>query len=102
MSDLTLSVEVAYARSDKQWLIPLSVPVGTTAIEAVQRCGVLTQCPEIDLNTQKIGLFERLCSHDTLLRDGDRVVIYRDLTADPKVVRRERAALTKRKPRGRA
>ena len=102
MSDAVVSVEIAYARPEKQWLIALDVPTGTTAIEALHLSGILAQCPELDPAALKIGLFERACASDTVLRAGDRVVIYRGLIADPKVVRRERAALTKRKPRGRA
>jgi len=102
MSADTFRVEVAYARPDQQWLVPLDVPAGTTAIEAIRRSGLLALCPEIDLDTQKIGIFERACPPDTLLRANDRVVIYRSLIADPKEVRRQRANLTRRKPRGRA
>jgi len=87
-----IPVEVAYALPDRQALLPLMVPAGTTAMEAVQRCGILDLFPEINLQENRIGVFGRLCAGDRVLEAGDRVEIYRPLVADPKEVRRRLAA----------
>ncbi len=95
-----LSVEVAYALPDEQHIFSLEVPVGTTAEQAVQQSGVLERFPDIDLAKQKIGIFGKLNKLDYVLRAGDRVEIYRPLIADPKEVRKQRAAQGKRMKKG--
>jgi uncharacterized protein len=85
-------VEVAYALPQKQVIIPVKVAEGITAEEAIRASGVLQQFPEIDLNVNKIGIFGKLTKLDTALRNLDRVEIYRPLIADPKEVRKQRAA----------
>lgn len=72
--------------------MPLKVAAGTTAEEAVRASGILQKFPEIDLAQSHLGIFGRLSRNDTPLRDRDRVEIYRPLIADPKEVRRQRAA----------
>lgn len=85
-------VEVAYALPQQQLIIQLKLPEGTTAEQAVQRSGILQKFPEIDLAQNKLGIFGKLVKSDTALRERDRVEIYRALIADPKEVRRQRAA----------
>ena len=87
-----MRVEVAYALPDRQRLIELDVDQPTTVRQAVEQSGILQQFPEIDLDSQQVGIFSQLASLDDLLSDGDRVEIYRPLIADPKTMRRERAA----------
>jgi len=88
----TIPVEVAYGRPDEQALVSLDVPVGASVREAIQRSGLLEHFPEIDLEQAKVGIFGRISTLDTPLRERDRVEIYRPLIADPKEVRRRRAA----------
>ena len=88
----SFSVEVAYALPERQSIIALVVEPGTTLEQAVVASGILAQYPEIDLATAKTGIFGRLAKRDQPLRAGDRVEIYRPLIADPKEVRRQRAA----------
>jgi hypothetical protein len=85
-------VEVAYALPQQQVIIPVKVSEGTTAEQAVQASGILKKFPEIDLAQNKLGIFGKLAKNDTVLRERDRVEIYRPLIADPKEVRRQRAA----------
>ncbi|HEU0188787.1 MAG TPA: RnfH family protein [Gallionella sp.] len=85
-----ISIEVVYALPHEQTLFKLSVTEGTTAAEAIELCGVLGKHPEIDLNTNKLGIFGKLTKADNVLRDRDRIEIYRPLIADPKEVRRKR------------
>lgn len=87
----TIPVEVAYAKLDAQVIIPLNVQPGTTLLEAIRLSGVLKQFPEIDLDKNKFGIFSKASPADTVLREKDRVEIYRPLIADPKESRRKRA-----------
>lgn len=87
-----IMVEVAYALPSRQLIIPVKVARGTTAEQAVLASGILGKFPEIDLAQNKIGIFGKLTGADTVLRHLDRVEIYRPLIADPKEVRRQRAA----------
>lgn len=86
-----LQVEVAYALPDQQVILTLSVPSGTNVEETIKRSGILERFPEIDLSQNKVGVFSKLTKLDALLRNKDRVEIYRPLIADPKEVRRKRA-----------
>ena len=90
-------VEVAYALPDKQSLISLEVEEGTTIKEAIEASGVLDTYNQIDLTRDKVGIFSKFATLDTVLREKDRVEIYRPLIADPKMVRKERAAKGKAK-----
>ena len=90
-----LTVEVVYALPTKQPLVTLSLPSGSTLRQAVEASGLLQKYPEIDLARNKIGVFAKLSKPDALLQDRDRVEIYRPLIADPKEVRRQRAAAGK-------
>jgi hypothetical protein len=95
-----IKVEVAYARPDVQSIIALDVEEGITAETAIQRSGILEKFPEIDFEGCKMGVFGKAVKRDLVLRDGDRVEIYRPLIADPKEVRRRRAAEGKKMKKG--
>jgi len=95
-----INVEVAYALPDIQVIIPLEVSQGTTIEQAIKQSGVLTTFPEIDLTTNKVGIFSKLGKLDQELREKDRVEIYRKLIADPKEVRKKRAAEGKKMKKG--
>ncbi len=84
-------VEVCYALSNASFLVQLEVDAGTTMAQAIAASGVLTRFPEIDLAHNKLGVFGKLKPADTVLRDGDRIEIYRPLQADPMESRRRRA-----------
>lgn len=90
MSDIL--VEVAYALPHQQVILPVKVPEGATTEQAIMASGILAKFPEIDLSKNKVGIFGKLARLDTVLRERDRVEIYRPLIADPKEVRRQRAA----------
>lgn len=87
-----ISVEVVYAIPHKQEIFSLSVAEGTTVRQAIEASGVLEKYPEIDLSKNKLGVFAKLTKADAPLRNRDRVEIYRPLIADPKEVRKQRAA----------
>ena len=89
--DDTIRVEVVYALPHKQTIIALEVQVGATAMEAAQRSGIASEFAEVDLDNATFGIFGQLVAPRQLLRNGDRVEIYRPLIADPKEVRKARA-----------
>lgn len=88
---LTIQVQVCYATPEQQFLHDLHLPAGATLHEAIKQSGVLVQIPEIDLSHCRVGIYNKLKTLDTLLREHDRVEIYRPLIADPKESRRKRA-----------
>jgi putative ubiquitin-RnfH superfamily antitoxin RatB of RatAB toxin-antitoxin module len=90
-----IEVEVAYARPERQLILKVEVPAGTTAIEAARLSGIEEQFPEIELGKSRMGVFGKLCKPDRPLNPGDRVEIYRPLLADPRAARRELAAAGK-------
>jgi len=91
MADM-LNIEICYAMSDKQELVRIRVPEGATLQQGLEASGLLVKYPEIDVKKNKFGIWNKLSKLDTALRDKDRVEIYRPLIADPKEVRKQRAA----------
>ncbi|UCH48156.1 MAG: RnfH family protein [Betaproteobacteria bacterium] len=84
-------VEVVYALPDRQTILVCEVAEGATVRQSVIASGVLKAHPEIDLDSAEFGIWSERVAQDCLVRDGDRVEIYRPLIADPKLVRRKRA-----------
>jgi putative ubiquitin-RnfH superfamily antitoxin RatB of RatAB toxin-antitoxin module len=95
MSDV-MTVEVAYAGPEGQWIVALLVPQATTVEEAVKQSGLLRRIPDFVLSDHCVGVFSKPVSMSTTLVQGDRVELYRGLIADPKVVRRKRAQQQKK------
>ena len=85
-------IEVAYALPQKQIIIPIKIKAGATAEEAINASGIFKKFPEIDLKINQIGIFGKLTQLDHVMRERDRIEIYRPLIADPKEIRRQRAA----------
>jgi len=83
-----MNVGVAYADKFKKVWLKFEVPDGSTVREAIERSGLLAQFPEIDLDTQRVGIFGNLTRLTAKVAEGDRVEIYRDITADPETVER--------------
>ena len=88
-------VEAAYALADKQSLLTIEVERGATLKDAIEASGILESFKQIDLTKDRVGIFSKFASLDTILQEKDRVEIYRSLVADPKEVRKERAAMVK-------
>jgi len=87
-----IQVEVVYGRQDRQKVVAVTLNEGATLREAVERSGLLSEFPEIDLEKNKLGIWNKLAKPDAVVRDKDRLEIYRPLIADPKEVRKQRAA----------
>ncbi|MFT5220465.1 MAG: putative ubiquitin-RnfH superfamily antitoxin RatB of RatAB toxin-antitoxin module [Planctomycetota bacterium] len=87
-----ITIEVAYATPQKQKIISLEVKAGESVRIAVKHSGMVDHFPEIDIESCDLGVFGKLVKEDYPLEQGDRIEIYRPLIADPKEVRRQRAA----------
>jgi len=94
MDNPTIVVEVAYALADKQKLLRLSLPYGTTVRQAAEQSGMAAHFPGLDLATSPLGIFGKAVAkpEERVLEEGERGEIYRPLIADPKEVRKQRAA----------
>jgi putative ubiquitin-RnfH superfamily antitoxin RatB of RatAB toxin-antitoxin module len=87
-----LQVYLVYATPQDEFVHPMRVAPGTTIGQAIEGSGVLARFPEINLVTQPVGIYSKKKTLDTVLRERDRIEIYRPLVADPKDSRRKRAA----------
>lgn len=96
----SINVEVAYAMPEKQIIRAVNVDAGTTIGAAIVQSGIMMNFPDLDLEDAKVGIFGKAAVMTTVLSDGDRVEIYRPLIADPKEVRRKRAAEGKAMKKG--
>ena len=91
MAETSMQVQVCHALPDSSFLRTLTVPAGTTIGQAVALSGLLQEMPGIDLAVNMVGIYGKKKSRDTVLREHDRVEVYRPLQADPKEARRRRA-----------
>jgi putative ubiquitin-RnfH superfamily antitoxin RatB of RatAB toxin-antitoxin module len=87
-----ITVQVSHATPVRSFLRALPMSAGSTVGDAIAQSGVLADFPEIDLQTHRVGSYGKLKTLDTLVREHDRVEIYRPLTADPGEARRQRVA----------
>lgn len=90
-----ITVEVAYVEPGRQFLQALSVPVGATVADALAASALSRDVPTLDTGAARVGVFSRPATRETVLREGDRVEVYRALIANPKEVRRQRAVKAK-------
>lgn len=93
-------VEVAYAIPASQVIYTVEVDENATIEDAISASGILDEYPEIDLSINKVGVFSKLAKLDKSLQHKDRIEIYRKLIADPKAVRKQRAAEGKKMKKG--
>ncbi|WP_281187100.1 RnfH family protein [Aquimonas voraii] len=87
-----MHVEVVYALPERVWRIQVELPSGSTALQAFEASGFRTRIPGIAETAPDLGIFSHPVAADRVLRDGDRVEVYRPLLIDPKDARRLRAA----------
>ena len=86
-----LEIEIVYGLADRQVLKSMTVVEGTTVREATLKSGLEVEFPELDLQQSPLGIFGKAVKDETVLRDGDRIEVYRPLLIDPKEARRKRA-----------
>jgi uncharacterized protein len=89
--DPPIHVSVAYGLPERQWLRRLLLPAGSTVSAAIEHSGLRVELPDLHVNDHRVGIYGKPCTLATVLRDGDRVELYRALLCDPKEVRRQRA-----------
>ncbi len=87
-----LHVEVVYALAERQAVLAIEVAPGTTVHQAIEHSGIARRFPEVDLTRAPVGIFGKRVARDAAVREGDRIELYRPLTADPKALRRQRSA----------
>ncbi len=85
-----LNIEIVYGLPDKQVLKTMKVAEGTTIRQAALQSGLENEFPDLDLHSAKLGIFGKIAKDDTVLRDKDRIEVYRPLLIDPKEARRQR------------
>lgn len=90
---MDIEVTVSYAPAARQVEhVALTLPANATVVQALQRSGLLERFPELALRTVQVGVWGRKAELEQVLRNQDRVELYRPLRVDPKVARRERFA----------
>jgi len=99
---VSLRVSVAVALPDRQEVIDVELPEGATAREAIAAACVAERFPQLETGAMALGIWSRPCEAGTVLRDGDRVELYRPLKADAKALRRARARLKPSSTRSRS
>ena len=83
-----MQIGVAYSESSQQIWLNIEVPDDSTVAQAIEKSGILRMFPQIDLATQKVGIYGRVVKPDAPVRPGDRIEIYRAITCDPLTVPR--------------
>ena len=93
VNDKSINIEVAYATPARQLILPLQVDESCTMLEAVKQSGISKAFPEIDMENLSLGIFGKAekAPENKVLKEGDRIEIYRPLVADPKEARKRRA-----------
>jgi len=94
-----ITIEVVYGVPHKQRILTLLVNAGSTVEQAIIDSGIIALFPEIDLNKNKVGIWNRAVKLSEVLNDLDRIEVYRPLIADPKDVRKRRAEKAKQEGR---
>lgn len=95
-----MNIEIVYGHTDRQLLLSIEVDESATIEQAIMQSGIIEHFDDIDLSVNKVGIFGKLSKLATGLKAGDRIEIYRPLLADPKEVRRRRAAEGKKTSKG--
>jgi len=91
MAESTIAVQVVYADAVRQEVRSLRLPTGSTVIDAVTASGFADELPAGTVDAARLGVFSRRVSPCDVLREGDRVEIYRPLVLNPMEARRRRA-----------
>ena len=87
-----MQVSIAYSEPAQQLWLRLEAPEDSTVQSVIELSGILKKFPEINLETHQVGIFGKIAELDAALRAGDRVEIYRGITADPATVPRRQMA----------
>ena len=88
-----MQVEVVFALPDRQVLEALEIDEGATVAQAIERSGIARRFPEVDMSALQVGIWGRPVDRTHILRQGDRVEVYRPLEIDPREARRLKAGV---------
>lgn len=91
MPEPRITVEIVHAGVDRLWRQTLQVAAGSTVMQALEASGLLAQLPPEVVHPLRLGIYARRVEPGRVLRDGERIEIYRPLTLDPMAARRRRA-----------
>lgn len=94
MAESMITVELVHAGVERLWRERVTVPAGSTVQQALHASGLLEQLPRAAIEPLRLGIYSRRVEPDRVLRDGERVEIYRPLMLDPMAARRQRARRT--------
>ena len=86
-----ITVDVVYAEPERQVVRRVTLPVGSTVMQAIEASGITQAVAGLVIDPEHLGIFSRKAAPEQVLGKGDRVEIYRPLTLDPKEARRRRA-----------
>lgn len=92
MAEPTITVEIVHAGVERLWRERVTVPAGATVLQALHASGLLERLPRAAIKPLRLGIYARRVDGDRVLRDGERIEIYRPLTLDPMAARRQRAS----------
>jgi hypothetical protein len=93
-----MRIEIAYAEPQRAIVKVLRLAPGSRVSVALRLAALDPDFAGVDLANAVLGIFGKLTHADHALQEGDRIEIYRPLTADPKAARRARARESRRKP----
>ena len=91
MAERKVVVEVVYAGADRQILLRVELPWGSTVKQAVDASGIAGMLPDGMVDLLRLGIFASKVAPDHMVQEGDRIEIYRPLVLDPMEARRQRA-----------
>ena len=83
-----MNIKVVYAKPERAVVLSVELPEGATVRDALEKSGILTRCPDIDLAANKVGVWGKVAELDAVLEPDSRVEVYRPITCDPKTVKR--------------
>jgi putative ubiquitin-RnfH superfamily antitoxin RatB of RatAB toxin-antitoxin module len=91
----SINIEIIYALPNLIWRKLLIIPRGSTPLDVIKESGFHEEFPQLEPGSLSYGIYSKRVDENYLLSEGDRLEIYRKLTADPKTVRREMAKVGK-------
>ena len=87
----TVDVEIAFALPDEQLVVKVTLARGASVADALRASGLAEHFPDFDFDAADVGIWGHVVQRDRLIRDGDRIEVYRPLERDPREARRQRA-----------
>jgi putative ubiquitin-RnfH superfamily antitoxin RatB of RatAB toxin-antitoxin module len=91
MAETMIHAQVVYAEAGRQTRLEILLPEGSTVSDAIRASGIATMIPEGSIDAGQCGIFARKVTPDHVVKQGDRIEIYRPLLIDPMDARRRRA-----------